>query len=213
MLNIADAVTDIISKDEIIHESLRYGVLNLSAYAKKIKSVVEEKTKKSVKVGTLVVSLARLRDRIIKEDPIKPSVKISKISIQTDLVELVFEKREETITALHNLDASVFSQQDFFALSQGNYEITLIISREIEEKVRGIFHTKEKAFYQNLVALSIRFTPEYIAIPNVLYALLGVLAVKRINLIEIISTNTELTFILERKNLETAVSAYHTYSS
>jgi aspartokinase len=112
---------------------------------------------------------------------------------------------------VQKINAVLLPDHDFFAISEGTREIILIVPQETVKDIKNIFRNKMKAEYRNLVALSVRFSPDYVAQPNVLYALLGVLAIKRINLIEIVSTYTELTFILEQKDLEIAVQVFHKY--
>ena len=46
---------------------------------------------------------------------------------------------------------------------------------------------------------------EYIEVPNMIYALVAALASKRINLIEIVSTFTEISFIVRQKDMSKTV--------
>ena len=60
MITVSQAVSEIIQSDELASESLRSGLLNLSAYAGKIQKRIENITFKEVKTGTIVVALSRL---------------------------------------------------------------------------------------------------------------------------------------------------------
>jgi len=52
----------------------------------------------------------------------------------------------------------------------------------------------------------VRFVEEeYIEVPNMIYALVAALASKRINLIEIVSTFTEISFIVRQKDMSKTV--------
>jgi hypothetical protein len=54
----------------------------------------------------------------------------------------------------------------------------------------------------DLAGLTIRFPAKYLHVPNTTFALLRPLALNRINLVEVVSTYTELTLIVAERDLE-----------
>jgi hypothetical protein len=69
------------------------------------------------------------------------------------------------------------------------------------------FNEEPKAVYRNQVGITVRFSKEYLPVPNVLYTLQAALAVHKINFTEVISTYTEFSFIIDKENLEIATRA------
>ena len=57
MIKASETVENILLKDELALESLRAGILNLSAYAQKIHPEVVRQALKPVRKGTIVVAL------------------------------------------------------------------------------------------------------------------------------------------------------------
>ena len=75
---------------------------------------------------------------------------------------------------------------------------TLIEKRFGKEKLVAKFH--------NLSSITIRLPKEVVYIPGVYYQVLKRLAWENINVIEVLSTYTELTVIVENKDVDQAFS-------
>jgi aspartokinase len=188
------------------------GVLNLSAYAQQILSEVEAQTLKPVKPASIVVSLSRLAKQLQEQAPLKPQLKLEEITLKSGLCDITFEKTSQTLQ-----DLKAFSQQSssadqhFLAITQGVSEVTLIASTEYLSNILAAFTDKPKQIFPALVGMSIRFSAKYLNEPNVIYTILSLLAVKHINLLEIVSTYTELTVIMEQQDMYTALEVLKPY--
>lgn len=206
MITVAKSVEEIIQADDLGLEALRAGILNLSAYAQKILPLVEEQTMKPVELGTIVVALSRISANTLEAiPPLKPDVHIQDMSIKTPLCELTFERTMANSEKLSKLPKAWF-YEEFFTVTQGLGEVTIICLATMKEKVLQHFFEKPKGIYNNLVAVTIRFKEEgYIEEPNMIFTLVSALASKRINLIEIVSTFTEISFIVRDKEMNQTV--------
>ncbi|MDP2586682.1 MAG: hypothetical protein Q8P32_02830, partial [Candidatus Komeilibacteria bacterium] len=61
---------------------------------------------------------------------------------------------------------------------------------------------------------TVKFPEEFINLPNMLFAIEKRLAVKKINIIELVSTYTELTFVIDKKDVLPAIAQlerHHSY--
>jgi len=204
MIKISEVVVEIVHSSEIASTALRKGYLNLSAYAKSIKDQVEDKCKKPVKLGSIVVALSRLPVSLKGQPPLLPNVVIEDLTIKSPLVEITFDKTRENLHRLRELYRDIrLRSTDFLTVTHGVGEITIVAAEDAQQKILEIYESqKPKAIINNLVGLTVRYGDRYIEEPNVIYTLLKGIAVKRINIVEIISTYTELTFILDRSNLQ-----------
>jgi len=208
MIKIASVVSDIISNDEIALESLRSGILNLSAYARLITPGVEKKLYKHVRRGTIVTALSRLVSDMANTPSLRPHVKIEDISIKSPLVELSFDKSSQLIKEVNSFRSSLDTDKNFFTVTQGFGEVTIIMPEVLLTKALTHISQKPKSKYTALVAVNIRIIADnYIETPNMIYSLVATLAAKRINLIEIISTYTEISFIVNQSDMERTVDA------
>ncbi len=198
MLQISDAVREIVAESEEVSYALNNKFLNFSAYAKQILKVIELKSKKQVKLGSIVVALSRIEKE--KKNSIVTEVKIDNITTQSPLVEITYDRSGESIKMIKNIQAET---SEFLTITQGTDEITIICT----EKTRAKFKLKPKVEINNLVAISMRFSEKYIDEPNVIYSLLRKLAVKRINVLEVVSTYTELTILVKLGDLERGIQS------
>lgn len=202
MIKISEIVSETIQRDEIALEAFRMGILNLSAYANKIQASVSEKAYKPVSKSAIVTALSRMKEGVDKIPPLRPVVKIEDMSIKSPLVELSFEKTAKAVQLASKLDSKSLLKDSFYTIIYGVGEISLICSENLERKILKHFNIEPKGRYRNLVAVTTRFIEQdYIEIPNMIYALVSALASKRINIIEIVSTFTEISFIVRKDDM------------
>lgn len=212
MITITQAVQQILSEDGFVTEAMQRGLINTSAYAKEIHSRVENITMKPVKIGTIVVALSRIGGQARSGQPFNPSIAISGMTVTTSLCELTYEATQTSREQLRSLSKQHKTQRDFTTITEGLHEITIILSENAKEEVLNHFTEKPQVVISDLVAISVRFSADYIEVPNTIYSLVGALALRHINLMEIVSTYTELTFIVFEKEMEQTIQALNVYA-
>ncbi|MFY9462754.1 MAG: hypothetical protein WAP52_01055 [Candidatus Sungiibacteriota bacterium] len=216
MIKISGVVEGIIRQDEVALSAFNSGYLNLSAYAASIRREVEVRAKKPVRVGSIVVALSRLKKSGGKTDKRKsllPEVVIEDLSVKSGLVEIAFDRTAGNLARLRELYRdSAINAGDFFMVTQGTGEITIIaLETALPHIMRVMRPARSKATIRNLVGLTARFDEKYLAIPNVVFVFVRRLALKHINIVEIVSTYTELTFIIDQKDLQEAFLALNEF--
>jgi hypothetical protein len=212
MKPIAAVVREIVDESEVILTALSSGVLNLSAYAKQIKNEVARRAKKEVPVGTIVVALCRYEFDAKKRAPLCPKVKIESISTRSALAEVTFAKsaaNKGRLRALHENEK--LSDADMLTVTSGIREISLIIPAALKPEVIKVFKGDKPTMVQdNLASLTLRFPSRYLHTPNTTFALIRPLALHRINIVEVVSTYTELTVVVAEKDLQAAFAVMST---
>ena len=206
MIKIAELVTEIITGDEIAIEALKAGVLNLSAYAKIIQPQINARLYKSVKLGSIVTSLSRLSPQLASMPELKPTIHIDDMNITSPLCEITYEKTASSNKSIIKLRAETLTEDTFLTVTQGVHEFTIICPVKKKDEVLACFEDSPKGFYGDLTAITVRFNEqEYIEVPNTIFSLVSALATKRINLIEIVSTFSEISFIVRSKDIQETV--------
>lgn len=209
MIKIQPIVREIVMRELEAYFALTNGYMNMSSYAYRIKPKVEELTKKPVTITSLVVSLSRLRKEFKKVKPLVHDVSIKNITTKLPLSEVIYENSDKLIKELENLHRNiVVSQDDFFTITIGAKEIDIICSSNLENKVLKHFKIKPKIVNHNLAGVGVSFGPEVFGTPNVFFSLLSVTARARINIEELVSTPTELTFIVNEKDFGKTVALF-----
>ncbi len=200
---VSDIVQEIIAESETELSALSKGVLNLSAFAKRIQPTVERRALKSVRVGTIVVALSRFAKTLEIEDPLLPPIEIKSVAVKSALVEIAFDNTSENKSHTAELYAhEKFAQADFLAVTQGVGEIAIFAPESLVQNILDTFKsTKPKFLRKDLAALTLRLKEDSIDIPNVFFAIMRHLAVRKVNIIELVSTFAELTFLIDQKNL------------
>jgi|SRR5579859_376832 len=211
MIKVTDAVYEILSSSDEELELMRQGLLNLSAFADKIHPQVEAKTWKKVKRATIIVALSRLQKNLPQIPALRPTIHLDELSLKSPLADVTFEKNRRTLERSRSLSAFLVQHNPhFFTITQGMNEVTIIVSQEQLEITLEYFDSKPKALFKDLVGVTVKFSERYIQQPNVIYTILSLLAAKRVNIVEIVSTYTELTVVIDQGELNLAVETLNT---
>lgn len=201
MIKISEIVRSIIEKDVVALNALQRGIMNFSSYARHIKSDVEHLTKKNVDEKSIVVALSRLVTEKISHT--QPDFELLSLSVHSHLSEIAYERTEQSIHMIKKTYNDIpFLQHTYLTVTHGFTETAIIGEKKIIEE----FKKKLSALtpvYENdlLVGVAVKFDLKYLSIPNMIAEYTRRLALKNVNIIEIVSTPTELTFIVEKSDL------------
>lgn len=211
MLKIHPVVREIILGEIEAYNALVSGYMNMSGYASRIKPIVEEKTKKETTINSIVVSLLRLKKEFKKEKPLIQDVTITNISSKLPLSEITYENNSASIKKLASLYAKIpFCPEDFFTSTVSMTDLNIICSMSMANKVTKHFKIKPKIMIDNLAAIVVYMDEKQYNIPNTLLSLILIIGRANINIVEIISTNTEIIFIISENDFAQAVSLFAT---
>jgi aspartokinase len=203
MIKVSDIVKDILFSSEPELTALSRRILNLSAYAKRIRPEVEKRARKPVKSGTIIVALSRLSAQLSDEDPLLPKVELDGIAVKSNLAEIAFSKTAANKLRVQKLYTEKgFAQADFLTITYGASEVSIFAPMSLTKPILSIFKPdKPKLLLDHLAALTVQFGEQYIETPNMYFALMRAIAVRKLNIVELVSTFTELTFLVKQQDL------------
>ncbi len=201
MINVSLKVSELIKQDDVAMDALRQGLLNLSAYADKIHNEIEELTHKKVKKGTIVVALSRIKKDLIKLPPLIPNIEINNLSVKSSLCAYSYEKTLDIQRKIAMLHPYLLPVNDMLSITEGPSEITVIFAKKSRDLIRKHFSDKPKKEYTDVVAITAQYAEINAEVPNFLYGIFSKIASKHINLIEIVSTYSEITFIVKGEDM------------
>ncbi|HSW89649.1 MAG TPA: hypothetical protein VLH19_02125, partial [Patescibacteria group bacterium] len=92
-------------------------------------------------------------------------------------------------------------------ISEGIDEITIIAAQELQDDIKAHFSALPKNVFTDLVGICVRFPSEYIEVPNALFSLISGVSLQRINIIELVSTYTQLMIVVRQEDRERTVGA------
>lgn len=210
MKTVAAVVREVIDESEIALSALQSGVLNLSAYAKKIQADVSKRAGKNVTTGSIVVALSRYEYDAKKKTPLTPDVLVESISTRSNLTEVTFARTQSIRARLKDVHENKnLLEADILTVTSGVREVSLIVPTTLEKEVLEIFSDNEPTLVlHDLACLTIRFPARYLHTPNTIFTLLRPLALNRINIVEVVSTYTELSVVVAEQDLQSAFAIF-----
>jgi len=202
MINISQAVADILHHDDVASAAAQNGWLNLSSYARSIKPQVEDMLLKDVQEASIVTALSRIMTEVPTTSLI-PADMIKSLAVHTNLVGITYERSAQTSARIRDVYHQISSDnKTFLTVTQGINEITIIAEAIVAQVFRDSLADTYKVYDKdNLVGITVKFAPNNLEVPNLIFALTRRFAYKNINIIEVVSTATELTYIIEKKDM------------
>jgi hypothetical protein len=210
MITVAEVLSSIIMESPFLEEGIAEGIINLSALARKLQPRLETALMKPVSESAIIMALKRLSPKVTQKMKINETsiCQLGDLTVRSDLSEFTFirsdlllEKQKKLLHAIKDITNS------FVTFTQGVYEITAIVNSRLESTVERIFKGERLVAHEtNLAAITIRLTPESLHTPGVHYSVLKQLAWYNINVVEVVSTYTEFTIILNKSQVDTSFS-------
>lgn len=206
MVTVSHIVKKLIEKNPFLLEGLSKGIISNGNLAEELKPKIELEIGKKVKDASIIMALRRYSEQIkLKEKPKK--LIHSELIMKTNICDYNIIKNPDILLKIKSLYKIVdLERGDFLNIIVGNNEIAISINEKHKAKVEK-FLEKEKILSKksNLVAITILFTGDFIHTPGIIFQTVRKLAWENINIFEIISTLTELTFIVRKKD---SIKAY-----
>lgn len=206
MITVSQTVEDILLHDDLALATAQKGWLNLSSYARAIKPQIQKSLLKEVQEGSIITALSRLVADLQFSEP-APAAVIQSLAVHANLEGMTYERTADTSVAIRDTYSQVnVDNKSYLTVTQGINEITIVAEAQVAQAFRqslaGARTIYDKA---NLVGITVKFMVGNLEIPNLIFTLTKRLAYKDINIIEVVSTATELTYVLEKKDLAVAL--------
>lgn len=203
MYSITDHVRQIISNKPTIAEMLLKNYLNLSSFADDIIPEIEKSTYKKISKNSVVMALSRIKDEIQIDKKIE--FKVNDISVKYPLSEINYPIPLQFCTAEIARIYDEFQTIDnhFLNIVSGNSETTIFVNSKLKSKIFDSFKKKKHNLeLDNLASVSLKFSVEYFEVIGITYEVLRSMTWNKINLVEVVSTYTEITLIIYQKDTQ-----------
>jgi len=213
MVTIPEVVEEIIKNKPFIEEALAEGVVNLSSLSRKIQPEIESRVHKQVKLGAIVMALKRLTPSLNPQ--MDKSIRymfnnLGDIIVRSNIIDFTYRNSDSLIERQKELFRLIDQRKNkdiFCTFSQGVYETTLVSSALIEKEIENIFReefliTKIK----DLSSITVNLPDRNQEISGIYYFFFKKIAWAGVNILEIVSTTHEFTFVLNDKDVDAAFS-------
>ena len=204
MVTISHIVKKIVSGQPFVEEALGRGIISIANFAEEILPEIEKELNKKVRQAAVVMALRRHSEEIAAH---RKKSKLfdyaGEILVKTNIADFTFVKSPSLLAKLRTIHNLVnFERGDTLNIILGNNEVSIIISEKyIHDLAKFMAGEKIINREKDLVSLTVAFTKDdFTHTPGIIFNAVRKLAWDNINIYEIVSTMTELTFILSNKD-------------
>ncbi|MEM4336180.1 MAG: ACT domain-containing protein [Candidatus Anstonellales archaeon] len=202
MVTVAHIVEKLVKENPSLEQALAMDLLSYSRTAVYLKPKVEKELGKEVKIGAIAMALQRIAEKV-RTKAKEHEYKIKEISTRSNLAEISIAKTSRIKEIIDEVYETVdIAKGDVVNFIHGNNETTIIFSDGKFEEIKEILR-KEKVIgeMKGLGAISLRFSEETLSSPGFVAYVLKELAWHGINVVEVVSTYTELSVILKEEDV------------
>ncbi len=202
-MSVSKIVKKLSKEQPFLLEALQRGIIHFGNLAAEFKPKIESILGKKVTESAIIMALRRYSTEIQSKTGIGSQQKLDcEITIKTNLCDFNIEKTTHLLQGLKTLYEVVDPDRgDFLNITIGNHEISIVTSQKHHDKIKKYLQGEKILNKQmDLVALTIVFHGDFFHTPGITYQVLQALAWQHINFFEIISTLSELTIVIEKKD-------------
>ena len=203
MVTISHVVSKLIDENIYLQEAIGKGIASYGSVAKKLKSDIEEELRKEVAHYAVVAAIRRYAEKMnIKFRDIKFNANTSEVNLKTNVIDINVVKTLGLFDKLKRIyDIIKFEQGDILHIIYGRNSVSIVTNERYKQNILN-FLQHEQIFNigDNLVSLSFSISKKLINTPGVLFQIIRNFAWENINIIEVISMDLEITFIVDEKD-------------
>jgi len=207
MITTAQKVEELVNQSPYMREAITDDLINLSALARKLKPQIEDELLKDVSEGAVFIALQRYASKLKPYYQVNPADYLANLSLRSELFELTVKNSPTLLDKLTKLSKSIEDKHaPLFVFTQGQYETTIITSKNIEPDLKAVLKDEEITnAIPDLTGITLQRTHGQIETTGVLQFPLRVLAWEGISVIEIITTLNEIMIIVRDFEVDRAV--------
>ncbi len=212
MIKISAITAQLVHQSPFIAEALEEGLINVAALARKLQPEVSKTAGKPVQTGAIVMAIQRIPPGSLHRSGQLLRAffrKVQDISVRSGLLDYTFRNSATLAACQARLIARIGQKsKDFYSVSRGISETTLLISQAYEQEVDDLFAKENRISKESgLNAISLMLPDENRVLFGIYYFILRQLAWNGINVAEVVSTSNEFTIVVGNEDLDRAFSA------
>jgi hypothetical protein len=211
MRRISDQVEEIIRATPFLEAALDEGIINHAALARRLKRRIEAALLRRVSEPAVMMALRRLGPRLGRRTIRPPAARapVVELTVRSGLIEFTFHRSATLRTQQRRLLTRLERfPEAFVTYTQGVTQAMLIVGASFERLVDEVFAGEHRVgVVRNLSAVVIRLARTVVKTPGAYYQILKELAWRNVNVIDVVSTYTELTILIEDHQVAAAFAA------
>lgn len=203
MVTVSHIVHKLVDEKVYLQEAIGKGIASYGSVAKRLKPDIEKELKKEVAHYAIVAALRRYAEKLdVRFRDIKFDQDSSEVNLKTNIIDIDVLKTPNLFDKLKRIyDVIQFEKGDILHIIYGRNTVSIITNERYKKHI-SLFLQNEKIIKieENLVALSFSIDKNLMNTPGVLFQIIRNFAWESINIIEIISIDLEMTFIVKEND-------------
>ena len=209
MVTISHVVSKLVNERIYLHEAISKRIASYGSVAKQLKPEIEKELGREVEHTAIVTALRRYADKIqTRTNGIVFDTDSSEVNLKTNIMDINVYRTPELFDKLKRFyDLINFDRGDILHVIYGRTHVAIVTNERYKERMLALLQNQKiKKVEDDLVALTFIVGKERIDKPGVLFKITRSLAWENINIVEIISVDIEVTFIIDKKD---AIKGYN----
>jgi len=202
MVTVSNVVQKLVDDNVYVQESMFKGIISFALLAKQIQPEVQEYLGKPVKKHAIEMALRRYSEQLKQKQKTIQFDYSSDIIMKTKICDIAIVGSPMLLVKLKKLyDIVNFERGDILNIIQGSSEVSIVTNERYKQELLEILKGEKILIAEdNLVSLTMTFSKDFFYTPGVIFNIIRNIAWENINIYEIVSTNTELTFIIHKND-------------
>ncbi|MFC1801269.1 hypothetical protein ACFLZB_02305 [Nanoarchaeota archaeon] len=202
MLSINKAVEELLKNRPFINDSFRLGIVNYSGLARYLEPLLKEKLDKKINSEAVIMAVKRYGEKVSGEAVSSQVLNVlanCDLRLKGDVVELTLEKTTSNYQIALDVYKKINWQRgDIVNVYQSLTEIAVLL----EDKNKDLILKKCTPVHmeEDLAIVTLKTPEEMLDVPGFIYHLLGLIGSAGVNIVDVISTYTELNLIVKEKD-------------
>ena len=211
MPNLREELKAMLKEQPFIEEALHEGLINISSLARRMSPELEKRMGKPVNEGAIIMAVRRIGPGLqlqLQNRFRRFMNQLGDIIVRSNLVDYTFQNSTTLSSSEHNfLDKLKDLSGGFYSFSRGVDETTIIISVHFEDALKDAFR-KETIIntIEELSSITLKMPSSNRETLGLYFFLFKNLSEAGINVIEVISTSNEATFVVRQHDVDRAFS-------
>ena len=203
MVTISHVTQKFVDEKPYLREAISKGIASYGSIAKKLKPDIEKELRKKVEHFAIVAALRRYAEKVDEKfKEIKFNSNTSEVNLKSNIIDINVLKTQDLFDKLKRIyDIINFKKGDVLHIVYGRNSVTIITNERYKEKIINFLQNQTiNNIEEKLVAISFTIGKKLVDTPGVLFQISRSFAWENINIIEMISIDLEITFIVEEKD-------------
>lgn len=208
--SIKQTIEKIIRDNDFLEDGLYHGYVNLTSLSSYLLATIQKMSGKKTTVGSVTMTLSRIAQDIQKTT-LRARIRPEDMRIRTGISYVNFTKEPWLTPALNDISTKLVATEttgsQLFSQLEGSREVTVLFTPFYASVIAEICERfPPKVMKHDFVSLVIHIPAEYLEQKGFLYYVVKQLNYFWVNIIELYTTQTELSILISKEDITAAMN-------